>query len=312
MNNNTELVDLIGDVEFVYVGIGSVPWTDSIDMYTDRTNQLVPVFVRDQIKYHKSVSILHFDPNFLRNGNMEFTDTYIKKTFPEIDRREPNYWCMPNLEIRIIPERFEHEESNFLEQLGHQLMGRGAQLVVQEFTGTELIPYFKQVFARAANPAFFKKSILYDITYGNECGCGTDMSKWKPLYDNYGNFVNLALFTEDELEEQLHGLPNELILPLLIRKYRDSISLHHVNYRRRVQGLDVMHKTILYDNTVTPDTIMGIIQKDLTFAVRMLRKLGLVSDEELGQFTSIMATYKDHDMYSWLSLVMGFRFIRHL
>jgi hypothetical protein len=187
-------------------------------------------------------------------------------------------------------------------------MGRGAQLVVQEFTGTELIPHFKQVFARAANPAFFKKSILYDITYGNECGCGTDMSKWKPLYDNYGNFVNLSLFTEDEVETHLSVLPNELIIPLLVRKYRDSIAFHHVNYRRRVQGLDVMHKTTLYDNTVEPDIIMGMIQKDLTFAVSMLKKLGLVSDEELGQFTATMATY----MYSWLSLVMGFRFIRNL
>ena len=308
----TELLDLIGDVEFVYVGIGSVPWTDILDMYTDRTNQLVPVFVRDQIKYHKSVSILHFDPNFLRNGNMEFTNMYIQKTFPEIDRREPYYWCMPNLEIRIIPERYEHEESNFLERLGKQLMGRGAQLVVQEFTGNELIPHFKQVFARAANPAFFKKSILYDITYGNECGCGTDMSKWKPLYDNYGNFVNLSLFTEDEVDTHLSVLPNELIIPFLVRKYRDSIAFHHVNYRRRVQDLDVMHKTTLYDNTVAPDIIMGFIQKDLKFAVSMLKKLGLVSDEELGEFTATMALYKDHDMYKWLSLVTGFRFIRNL
>ena len=304
MAHLTDILQYIGSTDLTYVGIGSTPHITSLEAYTDRYNQIVPRFVREIIARDKSVSILHFDTRF--DEALPFVKHYIETAFPGIEQRGEYYWCMPHLEIRLIPRRFEHEDEDwFLEVLGKHIMNRGDQLIVQEYTGTELAPMLKRAYERSDNKPLFKKSILYDITYTKDCSCGTDLSKYAPIYDSRGNFINLTLLTNEELLSLVDIVPVGTVAPFLIRKFTDCIQFHHVNYRRRTQGMSCMHPCSLYNDSSDPSLIMDILQSELKPIVRLLAKLGVFNSSQIDIFNEHMDKYKDYDMYKWLTDLTG-------
>jgi len=290
----------IGETDITYVGIGSAPYAPTLEEYNDKHNQLLPPFIRTLMEKHKTVSILHFDPMF--EQHLPFLKLYLETTFPGIDRREQYYWCMPGFEIRCVPSMFDHENDDwFLESLGTQIMFRGDQLIVQEYTGTNLIRSFKRAYERASHKPLFKKSILYDITYGKDCSCGTDLTKHAPFYDSDGNFLNPLLMTNEEILANIDNMPADRLVPFLIKRFTDALQLHHFNYRRRLYGAVCLYSCEFYAVDAEPTVIMDALQRELKIIVEILTRLNVLKATQIETFQTYMNNYIEYDVYKWVT-----------
>jgi hypothetical protein len=298
--------------EFTYVGIGSNPHAASLVELSAEWDQLMPVFVREQL--HKTVRVIHFDPAFA--NNLEFVKTYFTTKYPGLYHQYANEihtWASPRLEIHILCETFEHkdkwhpeakDDEWFLAALSNLIVAQRGHLVVQDFSGASQDESFKAAYKASSQPHLFKRRVLFDVTYGN-ASCQTNLTVHKPIYDSRGDFINFTLFDHHEIQEVIGQNPrvDKLARRYFIEKYRSILNFHHVNYRRRVKGDTCLNNCGLYDDTSAPALIMDILQGELSSVLTILKRLAAIDATKETQFHALMDKYASVDMYDWNTMV---------
>lgn len=294
---------------FTYLAIGSNPHAATLEALNDFWDQLMPCFLRETLSTTK-VRAIHFDPAF--EYNMEFIQQYFATKYvaltymPKTEDRPYHSWTSPKLEVLVLTERFDHETDDwFLDELSEKVLARRGKLVVQEYSGQRLTKTLQSVFEKTSNPEAFKKNILFDITYG-EASCMTDMSSTKPIYDKAGDFVNISLFTAEDMLCSV-GISLELdarIKAFFVKKFKSVLNNHHVNYRRRMMGDTCLFQDSRYDKeSGEPILIMQVLQKELYEMFNIFERLNLIDFEKSVLIENLMLKYASYDMYDWYSRV---------
>jgi len=294
--------------EFTYLGIGTVPYGP----LTPQTDQLLPVFVVDKMKT-KTTRIIHFDPFF--ESKMDVIHEYFASRDIGLQYDTTNgfhRWANSRTEIIVLPIAFNHstvfhegEADSFLELLSIQVLAQKGMLVVQEFTGTSTSSIFRKLYEASLEKDEFKRRILFDITYGADEGCMTDLTKHTPLYTRDGFFYNFLLYSDNEMMSCIgaRGTINEVIAKHFTRKYRSDLNRIHVDYRRSLKGDPPLSDTKEYSANTPPPYIMDILQKKLLESIQIFRRLGLITGEKEEIITTAFLNYEDYDVYKWYDLV---------
>lgn len=290
---------------FTYIGIGSNPHVRTLGELTDTLDQLIPCFVRETRLQRR---VIHFDPAF--DKNMTFIREYFITKYPTLVYQGPiknsyHSWTSPTLEVLIVPECIQHmdqfhpeNDDWFLEQMSEKCLNH--KLVVQDYSGQELLGTLRTAFKKTSDPVTFKKNILFDITYG-DASCMTDMAITRPIYDKNNNFINFTLYDDHEMLEVIGLSPelDRLIKRHFVKKFKSILNHHHVNYRRRVQGDTCLMLTSQYNDTTEPAFIMAVLQKELVDVFTIFHTLGLINEEKQALITHLMVNYTTYNMYDW-------------
>ena len=267
---------------------------------TDNWDQLIPVFMRSV----RNARILHYDPAFAYADRLNFLKVYFEsKGFVQAGDLQ---WTSPTMDVKLYARRIEHPaDDGLLAELVEEAIAHSTKLVIQEFTGQELQPTLKQLYASCSSRASFKRHVLLDMTYGTDCHCMTDMVKCKPLYTREGDFVNFRLYSKDEILSHIGDSPemNALIKTYVVKEYLETLNLQ-VDYRRRCQGDTVLFGTESYGDTSTPDEIMAYIQSRLTPSLHLLDVLGVMTEAKWEKVWFLFDNYKTYNMYDWNTVMM--------
>ena len=290
--------------DYTYIGIGTSPSTTPLNIKND---QLIPVFVEDIIRdTFKSIRIMHFDPKF--DITIEYLNVYFdEKGYVYNNGYGMHVWKSKDNRIEIIINSIEiHNNDAFLETMANYTTSNKKKLVVQEFTGGELAELHKKFYSYTYDKVSYKKNVLFDITYGMNCGCGTDLSLYKPFYDEEGNFYNILLYTPAELITVLGKIPkiDEYIRNYYIRHYRNVIEEIHPDYRRRVQGLPLKGYQNKYSLDAPIETIISVFRSEIYKIIDIFKILGMVSKEKETKLEHLFIHYLDYDMYKWYEIAV--------
>lgn len=301
-------------VDFTYFAIGSCPHTWGSEL-TEKLDQLLPKFVREEIYVNPEnlFRAIHFDPAFARYP--EELETYFKEmTFEQSEEtslpcfqlwRSNHYFA----EIILLIEPFDHPSAIYpgnsewiLEQFVKEIVKDSEQkLIVQEYTGEETLSFFKRLFLNSTEKTRFLNQILFDVSYGANTGCSTDMSKYKPFRNSQGDFYNLLLLDHLRISKII-GVNTEMdtrIKQILIQDYKQILNSYHVDYRRRLRGEGILFVNNDYTETTTPDTIMEILLKKLYILLQILQGIRHVPQESVVRFKELSNTYRGMDVYKW-------------
>lgn len=308
----SELIDYTSNNlrDYTYIGIGSAPNTRPLNEHSD---QILPVFLEDIIRdTFKSIRVMHFDPKF--ELYMEYLHTYFgEKGYIYNDHDGMHIWKSKDNRIEIIINNIEiyinHENDGFLEAMVKNILMNKNKLVVQQFTGGGLTEFHKYVYSCTTeiNRELYKKNILFDITYGMNCSCGTDMAIYKPFYDEEGNFYNILLYTPAELISVLGKNPkiDEYIKNYYLIHYRYVIEGIQPDYRRRVQGLPLRGYQNKYSLDAPIETIMSIFRSEIYKIIDIFKILGMVSKEKEEKLEHLFTNYLEYDMYKWYTITVN-------
>lgn len=287
----------------VYIAIGSAPHC-SLNQYNDERNQMLPKFIRE---LGGTWTLINVDPMFEQPTQKAFVDSYFKRM--GFYQESPYVYTRQNADALFIPLTMENEQKlEFLTKMTRKVMGTGKKLVVQEFTGHELFLSFQGIVRKlpAEEREYVKKNVLWDITYGKECGCSTNMNIWKPLFVDDG-FLNLACMTTNELVATIGKNPDidKLISHTFKCEYTRLINVHHVNYRRKLKGLDLYWPTPEYGDNVSGERIMEIFMAELYPITSVLKRVSGLSEENYAKQMDMMNNYHLYDIYEWYSTMKG-------
>jgi len=301
--------------EYTYVGIGSAPRFLNLDEFTSKYDQIIPEFVRDIIRTtNKTISIIHFDPQF--DKAYDFLIKYFRDSPNNIaynlvynPSEQFNRWISKDhrIEITIININFYEQQNWFYHILINTTLANKYQLVVQKYTGHQLDQIFKYLYEKNQNKDLFKQKILFDITYGSDCNCETDLIKYKPHYDPEGNFYNLLLYTGQELYNMfgIHPDIDARVQLYYIKEYKIIVNNIHVDYRRKMQNIPIKKYKNLYDDNSTLDEIMQVLQNELQPSIRCFQELNLMTIEKQQIIDELFNNYRNYGLktnpsvYNW-------------
>ena len=300
--------------DYTYIGIGSAPRTTVLENFVAEIDQIIPVFMMDIIyNTKKSIRIINIDPQFAHY--MEFLHEYFasKNLNLYFDNSSGlNIWKSSDNRIEIIMVGDSLDNDRKLLGITNLAINTNTQLVVQRYTGASLTEIFKQVYnelsARSeANKKYIKNRILFDITYGEDCNCSTDMTKYKPICDKYGNFHNIMLYTPEEL---LKHKDNPKIYVFAknhyVREYKKIIGDLQPEYRRKIQNIPLHGYNNKYDlNNVTPDEIMKIMQDEVENILIIFGILNMINEEIQVKLSDYFMNYAHIDMYKWYTDIVN-------
>jgi hypothetical protein len=283
--------------EYTYVGIGSANRTSDITAFNEDMDQILPLFLDD---IFEPIRVIHFDPEFKKNTEFLKLYFYEKGFIPS--PREYNTWIRDDMEVIIMDIPFV-EDDGFMIDLIATTVDYMYKLVVQRFTGAELIPYFQTILDRYyPNNMEVLKYVLFDMTYGTNCNCMTPMTRYRPIVDHKGNFYNLAFYSDESLLS-LSGIDPMIDNLLLVRtknNFSKTLNNHHVNYRKKSRGEEFMFPTCnMYNDASSLDEIMSALLEKLKVYMRIFRQLGYLTPEKEAIFTTCSNNYKDEDLYRW-------------
>jgi len=286
--------------EITSLNVGSGPRTTNLKEFDEKQDQILPKFIRNIIdNTDQTIRIIHFDPMF--HSNFEFLHAYFNSQNIILNYNNSdqiNRWITPDyrVEIMIFPILFESNTlySNF----ALNSLITNTKLIVQCYTGIELDPIFQELYSIVSNKEQFKNNILFDISYGKDCHCMTDMSKYEPLYDAHGNFVNLTLLNESELNGIINrdSLIDDYIKTYYVKKYKKIINLT-TDYRRKIKGDTILFHEYGYTNDSSPDEIMHHIIEMLLPIINILRELNVITQDKLEILRNLFSNYYEIDMY---------------
>jgi hypothetical protein len=215
------------------------------------------------------------------------------------------------IEVLIFDRYFHHQNPNrgenddwFLNKLNENILASDTKLIVQEYTGYDLKDIRGNLFRTSSNPDKFKKRILYDVTYGEDCHCMTDLTKYKPFYDKEGNFINVALLNETDLLKVIgtNKEIDDIVKKHFITKLKKIINDNHVNYRRRLLNMgDNLFRTPQYGNNASPDEIMSHIKKEVLEIIHLLSRFNFMTPNKDQLLHIVMTRYQEIDPYKWQS-----------
>jgi hypothetical protein len=301
---------------FLYFGVGSCPHVSAVENLEPKYDQLLPCFVKDiyQTKPSSRLQVIHIDPAFADTKAHDFLTAYFKKYLPESFYYEQDglmIWEAPRMQVLVAPMKFSHPNPNdqenslwFLEAISDEAIANSFQMVYQEFTGESMNPLFQTLYERYDSnlKKQFRKKVLFDISYGTDTGCSTNMVKYKPLYEADGSFLNLQLYSEEELLERIHTHPavTEILFKTLLGKYRRILNEIHVDYRRKMNGDSLFHPSVYgYSESSTSAEIMDTLKRELFKLVPLLQKVGLLSLEGSQKLSELFQNYQAIDRYKW-------------
>jgi hypothetical protein len=172
---------------FTYIGIGSAPV--DIKKLTTLTDQIIPNFLSN--KNTDVIRIIHFDPHFKNINKNDLNDYFISKDLGLYNYPQDGLLTWKtfdnSIEINIVPEFFDHyEDEYFLEDVIDLCLLYESHLVVQEYTGKNLYDLFTGLYKKNKNKELFKKKILFDVSYNQDCHCFIDL-------ETYSNTIKLEL-----------------------------------------------------------------------------------------------------------------------
>ena len=289
--------------DYTYIGIGSCPHCGDPEKLEDRWDQLMPMFVRE-VPSSKTLRIIHIDPAFYREE--EFLTKYFAEKLPtaiHLNEENLHVWINDRVEVIILSDSFDqHDHEWFMEHLIEIVLADRGQLVLQEYTGYDTAPLYRSLYEKSLDKALFKTRILFDVTYGTDEGCGTDMTKYRPITDSRGNFFNTVLCTVSEIKAHtgFNTEMDKLILKYITGLYRRTLNQFHVDYRRRLKGeTTVLYECSHYTHKTEPEDIMLALQRELTEYVDILRKLKIMTPEKDAHVKELFKEYKRYDIYKW-------------
>jgi len=301
--------------DLTYVGVGSA--IHDLPGLSERTDQIVPVFVNEALVSGQKVTAIHFDPMF----KYDVMEEYFKKRYPMAEMRHLGfcwYWKFGLLEVYILPVAFEHKSQSspddhdidFMEALINRVLrSERGRLVFQQYTGYDPVRTFKELYASSKCQAEFKDRVLFDVSYGADTGCCTDMSRWKPILAPHGGFMNFMLYDTEEMRSIIGFQPDvdALIYAHFKKEYIQHVNDNHVNYRRRVKGEDCLFTAGMpYSATADPDEIMRYLIGEINKHMEIFRQLGSLRPENEIKLASLLLTYKPSqgvNVYDWYSAV---------
>jgi hypothetical protein len=302
---------------FLYFGVGSCPHVRTVEELTPKWDQLLPCFVRDIYQSKASrIQVLHVDPQF--STHRDFLNAYFAKNLPNSVFYEDGslmIWESERIQVICAATHFYHpntynQENHiwFLDALTEESLVNGFKMVYQEYTGQEIKHLFLNLYNSCDEnlQRRFRRQILFDVSYGTDTGCMTDMEKNKPFYEPNGDFLNLQLYSEMELFDRINTHPavNEVIFKNLVRKYRTLLNDIHVDYRRKMNGDSLFHPDVYgYGNDSSPQDILESLEHELFKIVPQLQKLGLMNEETKEQLRSYFEQATTMDRYKWYDQV---------
>jgi hypothetical protein len=296
-----------------YFGIGSAPHNEELISREIKWDQIMPVFLLDELQRNNDPwRIIHFDPHYEKK--IGFLKVYFKRFNLTYDNSEGYHmWRSEDhrIEVLIFDRYFHHQNPHqtedddwFLQKLNESILVSNTKLIVQEYTGHDLRDICMNLFRLSSNPEKFKKKILYDVTHGEDCHCGTDLTKYKPFYDKDGNFINIALFNETDLLN-VYGTRaeiNDIVKKHFIKKLKLIVNNDHVNYRRSLLNIGGnLFRTHRYDDDSTPDQIMKSLQDQIMEIISIFKMLKLMTPNKERVLEIIMKRYREIDPYKWQS-----------
>jgi len=288
-----------------YVGIGSCPHGAPNQPLEPRSDQLIPLWVREEMKT-KPVRIVHLDPAF--PSCLEALDTYLRPfDLIPLDLEGGYRWINDHIDFIVVPERISHTGHFwFFEQLTEEVLEMSGSLVIQEYTGECTEPLRERLAKETPFPELFQRRVLIDMTFGTDEGCCTDMTKLRLFRDARDFFINLPYCSQTDLL-RLVGVSQELDTLLrkrTLRRFLETFNNRHVDYRRRLKGLPCMFGCKDYTNESSPETIMAVLETDVKPFVDLLVRLKNISSVDLFHLTHLFESYKDYDPYKWHSEVV--------
>jgi hypothetical protein len=305
---------------FLYFGVGSCPHVHKLEDLTPKWDQLLPCFVKDIYQNKASrVQVLHVDPQFAnrRDFLISYFQTHLPgSVFYEYDNLM--IWESDHIQVICATQYFYHTNSYnnqedhtwFLDSLTEEALVNGYKMVYQEYTGHEMKPLFLKLYNSCDETLQrrFRRQILFDVSYGTDTGCMTDMEKYKPFYEPNGDFLNLQLYTEQELFDRIHTHPaiNEILFKTLVGKYRMILNDIHVDYRRKMNGDPCFHPNRYgYNDSSSPEQILECLHREIFIIVPQLRKIGLLNSGAVEQLQSYFDQAMTMDRYKWYDKVFN-------
>ena len=216
---------------FAYIGIGSCPVDiKNLDVFTD---QIIPKFIVNKIYTNtEKIKIILFDPEFKNIKKKDLNDYFISRNIYHYPEDGILTWktLNDNLEINIVSEYFIHEDDDdFLNEVINICLLYESKLVVQEYTGKNLYDLFTSLYKKNKNKELFKKNILFDVSYNQDCHCFIDLETYSPVYDNNNDFVNILLLTK---EENLKMVGKD-------KKIDKIIKYHYIEQLKKIERNDI-------------------------------------------------------------------------
>jgi len=298
----------IEPMDFTYLGIGSAPHVSAGQTLEPKYDQLIPPCFHELLtKEKKHMRILHFDPAF--HLCKEFLDTYFESWRLIPMELEGGWsWIGEHLEVIVLNQRIDHDEHFwFFQSLCETILQTKGRLIIQEYTGYELLPLNQKLYESIDNKELFKRRILLDMTYGTDTGCCTDMTKAQPFYDYTLNFLNLHFMTDEDAKRWV-GISvklDELLKKKYMYKFLSVLNSMHVDYRRKLRGETLMFGSPYYTDESTPDEIMTVLQGELHKSFEILVLTNAVNKELAPVLQTAFLSYKnkDQDPYKWYEAV---------
>ncbi len=305
-------------VKYTYFAIGSCPHSWGADLTLSR-DQLLPAFLRTWMTEHprETFRCIHFDPAFSKYEE-EIQAYFSELDFYRVESATTSVWRSNSysIEILLCAEMFHHPSPVYpgndewvLETLVDSIL-QGEEpldqkLVVQEFTGHDLDSLFKSLYTASPFKKRFLKNILFDITYGMDSGCCTNLEKHAPFQSPSGDFYNLLLLGPHHLHS-LIGIDTKMDTAIkyhLIREFKQLLNQYHVDYRRRLRGETVLFHSGGYGDSTPPSDIMAGLLTKLRVILKVLYDVKHITQENYSKCTELFYTYKDHDVYKWYTTV---------
>ena len=299
--------------KYTYIGIGSAI-NCSLEQLNEKNDQIVPIFIRNLLAEKKSVFSIHFDPFF----KLDIMKEYFKERHSMMEFKDLGFaWLWSNTQgpgghtVLICPKAFEHKQIDrdvgsddlFLMELISHCIASNKKMILQEYTGFDTACILKKLFAEFNDKWRFKENILFDISYGADCGCQTDLTKYGPLTKRNGDFYNFLLYSESELLAVIGKDPmmDTLIYGYFKKKWIQVLNDNHVNYRRRLKGEDCLFRSDVYDTTEKPSIIMEYLQNQLVQMMVIFHRLGYIDDAKEKEFNALLDGFAEWDVYKWYS-----------
>jgi hypothetical protein len=281
--------------DYTYIGIGSKNRVDNLEEFNADMDQILPCFLKKV--QGKSIRCIHFDKAFSPEEDEGFLSKYfMSKRFKQT---YDNVWLSADSRIEVIIMPEDLIDDVFLRRMIMLVMRFSGQMVVQMFTGRELVPMFKTIYNRFDDDAkeYIKKNILFDITYGTDCHCMTPMTQYEPLVDKNGKFYNFVLLNELEMLKSigLHPTMDKYIAIYFNKKLSKILNEEHVNYRKAIRGEPLMFPT----QSTTAEEIMSNLLVDVKSILNIQEKLGFLTEEKRRIFSECSKNYLEMDMYKW-------------
>jgi hypothetical protein len=203
------------------------------------------------------------------------------------------------IEVFVIGEEFDIiNETQIIESMIKHHLKTNTKLVFQEYYGlsngsTSLIKMHKQFynFMSLELKKRYQNNILFDITYG-EAHCMTNMEIEKPMFDNYGNFINLCILNSEE-SEQIIGVNDKfdcIYKKLMIKNFNDLIDFDQLKYRRSV---------INKESEEISASIMTNLHLKIKPIIYTMKKLNVLNNDDEEKINQLFVNYKEIDMHNW-------------